>query len=229
MAGVVILLGPPGVGKGTQGKLLAEVLGWERIVTGDLLRAARREGTELGREAQRYMDAGELVPDEVVVGLVEEKLDEIPDGCGVLFDGFPRTVAQAEALEEALKARSRRIGRVVLLEAPDEVLVKRVAGRRSCPECGAVYNVHYSPPEEEGRCDRCGAELVHREDDRPETVRRRLRVYREETEPLVRYYDEGTGNLVRVDGDRPVEEVRAGVREVIGPLVDEAPRTAEEG
>jgi len=215
VSSVVILLGPPGVGKGTQGVRLADAFGWERIVTGDLLRAARREGSELGERARRYMDAGELVPDEVVVGLVEEKVARIPRETGIIFDGFPRTVAQAEALDGVLEEHDRRIDRVVLLEAPDEVLFKRLSGRRSCPECGAVYNVHFEPPEEEGTCDRCGHELVHREDDRPETVRRRLDVYREQTEPLVRFYERHAADVVRVDGDRPVDEVQEAVRSAV--------------
>lgn len=212
---VVILLGPPGVGKGTQGVRLADELGWQRIVTGDLLRAARRAGTELGERARAYMEAGELVPDEVVVGLVEERVAGIAADVGIIFDGFPRTVPQAEALERVLEERGREIDRVVLLEAPDGVLMKRLAGRRSCPSCGAVYNVHFEPPEEEGTCDRCGHDLVHREDDRPETVRRRLDVYREETEPLVRYYEDSPTEVVRVAGDRPVEEVHESVRAAV--------------
>ncbi|NIP59299.1 MAG: adenylate kinase [Gemmatimonadetes bacterium] len=215
MSRTIILLGPPGVGKGTQGVRLADALGWERIVTGDLLRAARRQGSELGQRARRYMDAGELVPDEVVVGLVEEKVSRVPDETGIIFDGFPRTVAQAQALDGVLAEHDREVERIVLLEAPDEVLVKRLAGRRSCPECGAVYNVHFGPPEEEGTCDRCGHDLVHREDDRPETVRRRLDVYREETEPLVEFYDESPCEVVRVDGDRPVDEVQEAVRSAV--------------
>lgn len=210
---VVVLLGPPGVGKGTQGVRLADGLGWERIVTGDLLRTARRSGTELGREAKKYMDAGELVPDDVMVALVEEKLDEVPGGTGVVFDGFPRTVPQAEALDDALERHDRGVDRVVLLEAPDEVLEKRLTGRRSCPNCGAVYNVHFDPPEEDEVCDRCGHEgLVQREDDRPETVRRRLKVYREQTEPVIRHYEGAETPVVRVDGDRPVPVVQEDVR-----------------
>lgn len=212
---VVILLGPPGVGKGTQGVLLGDALDWERVVTGDLLRAARRSGSELGREAARYMEAGELVPDELVVALVEEKLEEIDDDRGVIFDGFPRNAAQAEELDGVLEERGRPVDRVVLLEAPDEVLVKRLGGRRSCPKCGAVYNVHFNPPEEEGRCDRCGTELEHRADDRPATVQRRLGVYRDETEPLIRYYEEGDPDVVRIDGNQPVEAVSDDVRAAV--------------
>ena len=213
---VVILLGPPGVGKGTQGVLLAESLGWEHLSTGDLLRAHRQRETALGAEASKYMDAGELVPDQIIVDMVRERLKRLPSETGILFDGFPRTVAQAEALDGVLEEVGRRVDRVVVLEAPDEVLVKRISGRRSCPECGAVYNVHFDPPEHEGECDRCGAELVHREDDTPETVEKRLEVYREQTEPLVEYYEEDDAPVQHVDGDRSVEEVQTALRAALG-------------
>lgn len=206
---IVILLGPPGVGKGTQGVLLCEAQGFRHVATGDLLRAARREGTELGRQAQAYMDRGELVPDGIIIGMVEELLSGLGPDAGVVLDGFPRTVPQAEALAEVLERLDRRVDRVLVLEAPDEVLVKRVAGRRSCPSCGAVYNVHFNPPAAEGLCDRCGTELTHRADDTPETVRNRLQVYRDQTAPLVAFYQEGGADIRRVDGDRPVEAVQA--------------------
>ncbi|MEX1258742.1 MAG: adenylate kinase [Gemmatimonadota bacterium] len=205
---VVILLGPPGVGKGTQGALLAKSVGWDRLVTGDLLRAARREGTELGKRAQSYMDRGDLVPDDVIVALVKEHLKELPEERGVIFDGFPRTLPQAEALAKALPEVGREVDGVLLLEAPDEVLVKRIAGRRSCPQCGRVFNVHFDPPVTEGVCDECGALLDHRSDDTPETVRHRLEVYREMTEPLVRYYEKSEAPVLQVDGDRAPELVR---------------------
>jgi len=210
---VVILLGPPGVGKGTQGVLLADALDWERIVTGDLLRAARRSGTELGRKAKAYMDAGELVPDELVVALVEERLEGIPAETGVIFDGFPRNVAQAEALAESLQRLGRQVDKVLLLEAPDDVLEKRLTGRRTCPQCGAVFHVEFEPPAVDDVCDRCGHRgLIQREDDRPETVRHRLEVYRSQTEPLVRYYEDAEADVVRIDGDRSVDQVRDAVR-----------------
>ncbi len=213
---VVILLGPPGVGKGTQAVRLAEDLGWRHVSTGDLLRAHRRDGTPLGKEAQGYMDRGELVPDPLIVAMVRDVLEDTPGGQGVVFDGYPRTVAQAEALDGLLSELGRRVDRVVLLDAEDEVLVERLAGRRSCPECGAVYNVYQNPPERPGRCDRCGAELIHRRDDEPDTVRRRLQVYAEQTAPLVQHYDESDeAPLVRVPADRSVEEVQAAVRAAV--------------
>ncbi len=213
---VVILLGPPGVGKGTQAVRLAEDAGWAHVSTGDLLRAARREGTELGKRAQSYMDKGELVPDELILDLVREHLRGIDAGTGILFDGFPRTTAQAEGLEHVLEDVGRRVDRVVVFEAPAETLVKRLSGRRSCPECGAVYNVHFTPPQRPGVCDRCGTELVHRKDDVPETVQRRLEVYQEETEPLIAWYADHDAEQVHVEADRDVDEVQADFRDAVG-------------
>lgn len=208
---VVILLGPPGVGKGTQGVLLAEGVGLHHLSTGDILRRNREQGTELGKRAQAYMDKGELVPDEVILDMVRDTLAPLPAAKGVVFDGFPRTEVQAERLGPVLDGLSRRIDLVVVLDADEEVIVRRLSGRRSCPSCGAVYNVFTNPPTAEGRCDRCGAELVHRPDDRPETVRRRLEVYRRETEPLIRFYD-GGAPVARVQGEGAVEEVQAEIR-----------------
>lgn len=219
---VLILLGPPGVGKGTQGAMLAEDLGWERIATGDLLRAARREGTDLGRKAQAYMDAGDLVPDDLIVELVRERLTALAHDRGVIFDGFPRTVPQAEALEPVLVDVGRTLDGVILFEAADDVLVKRISGRRSCPDCGRVYNVHFDPPATEGICDECGARLDHRKDDTADTVAHRLKVYREQTEPLVEYYEKGAAPVVRIDGDDGLETVNRRTRRAL------AERTAVE-
>jgi adenylate kinase len=213
---VVILLGPPGVGKGTQGALLCESTGWLHLSTGDLLRTARREGTPLGREAQAFMDRGELVPDDVIVGMVREALAALPAEAGVVFDGFPRTVPQAEALDAVLAELGRRVDGVAVLSADDEVVVKRLSGRRSCPECGTVYNVHFNPPAAEGVCDRCGHALVRREDDSPETVRNRLDVYHRQTEPLIRFYEEHGAPVHTVDADRPVDDVQAALRGALG-------------
>ena len=212
---VVILIGPPGVGKGTQGVLLEEATGARHIATGDLLRTACRDGTELGREAQGYMDRGELVPDQLIVDLVREVLDGLDAQTGVIFDGFPRTIPQAEALAEVLAEAGRQVDRIVVLEADDEVLVKRLAGRRSCPGCGAVYNVYLNPPQQSGVCDHCGRELVHRTDDDPVTVRRRLSLYREETAPLVQFYERGRARVERVAADRSVAQVQKALRESV--------------
>lgn len=212
---VVILLGAPGVGKGTQAVRLSDDTGAAHVSTGDLLRAARREGTPLGKKAQGYMDAGELVPDDLILDLVREHLDGLPSGTDILFDGFPRTIAQADGLDAVLRGAGLGVGVVVLFDADDEVLVKRLSGRRSCPECGAVYNVHFDPPAQEGVCDRCGAELVHRKDDNAETVQRRLEVYQEQTAPLVAHYEGHQAELVRIDGDRDPEEVYADFREAV--------------
>ena len=212
----LILLGAPGAGKGTQGALLEERLGMGRIATGDLLRDAVRRGTPLGQKAKSYMDAGELVPDAVILGLVGEAA---ASGNNV-FDGFPRTTVQAEALDKLLAERGQRIDAVVLVDVPDELLVRRIAGRRSCPTCGAVYNVHLQPPKQAGICDKCGSALTQRADDTEETVQRRLQVYREQTEPLIEYYRTRGAPFHMVDGTRAVDDVFADVRRALGVEAD---------
>ena len=212
----LILLGAPGAGKGTQGALLEERLGMGRIATGDLLRDAVRRGTPLGQKAKSYMDAGELVPDAVILGLVGEAA---ASGNNV-FDGFPRTTVQAEALDKLLAERGQRIDAVVLVDVPDELLVRRIAGRRSCPTCGAVYNIHVQPPVQAGVCDKCGSALTQRADDTEETVQRRLQVYREQTEPLIEYYRSRGAPFHTVDGARAVDEVFADVRHALGVEAD---------
>ena len=207
---VVVLLGSPGVGKGTQGIRLGRELGWAHVSTGDLLRAALKAGTALGLEARKYMDAGELVPDDVIVDLVREHLAGMEQDRGVIFDGFPRTVPQAGALDEVLAAEGRSVDRVALLEADDAVLVKRIAGRRSSPS-GRVYNVYFDPPRREGFCDDTGEPLIHRADDRPDTVRTRLAVYREATAPLIGFYG-ARGVLARVDGEGDIDQVQTALR-----------------
>ena len=207
----VILLGPPGVGKGTQGVLLAEGKGWRHMATGDILRANRREGTPLGQEAQKFMDAGELVPDELIVAMVKDTLSGLPQGQGVVFDGFPRTVPQAGSLDVALKELGRAVDRVVVLEAADEVLVKRIAGRRSCPDCGSVFNVYAKAPKVEDVCDKCQAALVHRPDDNPETVQNRLDVYKAQTEPLIHFYQDREGVMAKIPGEGGVDEIQQGI------------------
>lgn len=212
---VVILLGPPGVGKGTQAVRLVDELGAEHVSTGDLLRTARREGTKLGALAQGFMDRGELVPDALILDLVRDHLAGVDEDTDVLFDGFPRTTDQALGLDRTLPDLGREVDTVVLFAADDETLVKRLSGRRSCPDCGAVYNAYFSPPSAEGVCDRCGAELVHRVDDEPETVKRRLQVYLEQTAPLVDFYSEHAAALTRIAADRPVDEVYADFRAAV--------------
>lgn len=213
---VVILLGPPGVGKGTQAVQLSDTVGWEHISTGDLLRAARRDGTELGKKAQEYMDAGELVPDSLILDLVRDHLAGVAPEAGILFDGFPRTTAQADGLDGVLTQSGQRVNRVLVFKAPEETLMKRLSGRRSCPGCGAVYNVYFNPPSTEGVCDRCGGELVHRKDDTPETVSRRLEVYEEETAPLIAFYRDHPARVVEVEADQAVEEVHQDFRQAVG-------------
>jgi adenylate kinase len=186
-----------------------------RIVTGDLLRSARADGTSLGREAERYMDAGELVPDAIMNAMVEECLVSLPDDRGVVFDGFPRTDVQATALQETLDDLGRRIDHVIVLEADNDVLVRRIAGRRSCPECGCVFNVYLNPPEQDGVCDRDQSPLIHRADDEPETVRRRLDVYHELTEPLIAFYEQSDVSVSYVPGDQSVEDVHSSIQSVM--------------
>jgi adenylate kinase len=201
----LILFGPPGAGKGTQGELLAKRFGLSRLSTGDLLRDAVRRRTPLGLEAKRYMDAGDLVPDDVILGLIREQLEQ--DGAGFLFDGFPRTTPQAEELDRLLADAGAPLHGVLVLDVPDDSLVRRLAGRRSCPKCGRVYNVHSEPPHRPGRCDACGTELVQRDDDREDTVRHRLGVYRAQTEPVLDYYRGTATPVSHFDGDRPVDQV----------------------
>lgn len=202
----VVLLGPPGAGKGTQAKMLAEKSGLVHVSSGDLFRAALREGTELGMRAKQYMDKGELVPDEVVIDMILERISQPDCAGGVIFDGFPRTADQAKALEEALAQHRQRVDRVIYMGVPDEVLLKRIAGRRSCKSCGAVFNIHYFPPKTPDVCDVCGGELYQRSDDTEETARNRLDVYFQQTTPLIDYY-RGQETLQEVDGEREISDV----------------------
>ena len=213
---VVILLGPPGVGKGTQAVRLADSVGWEHVSTGDLLRAARRDGTALGKKAQAFMDAGELVPDGLILDLVRDHLKGIAPEAGILFDGFPRTTAQAEGLEGVLDDVERKVDKVVVFLASDDDLVKRLSGRRSCPDCGAVYSVHFTPPAKADTCDRCRGTLIQRADDEDDTVRRRLVVYQEQTAPLIAWYKKSEAKVMEVDAARSVDEVQRSFREAVG-------------
>jgi adenylate kinase len=204
----IILLGPPGAGKGTQAKLLIERLQVPQISTGDMLRAAVKDGTPLGQQAKAYMDRGALVPDEVIIGLVRERLQAPDCAPGYILDGFPRTVAQAEALEQTLADLRLNLDHVLCLDVPSEDLVARIAGRRTCRQCGAMSHVRFSPTKRDGVCDLCGGETYQRDDDREETVRRRLAVYAEQTAPLVRFY-EARGLLRRVPGTGEIGEIFA--------------------
>ena len=211
----LILLGAPGAGKGTQGALLAKRHGLARVATGDLLRDAVRRGTPLGQKAKQYMDAGELVPDPLILGLAREVIAEAE--AGFVLDGFPRTIDQAEGLDEMLEDVGTSLDAVVVLEVPDDVLVKRISGRRSCPECQAVYNIYFDAPEVEGVCDRCGSQLVERADDNAETVQNRLRVYRRQTEPLIEYYRDSGVAVETVDGEQPVDRVQESIEAALAP------------
>jgi adenylate kinase len=214
----LILLGPPGAGKGTQAERLREDFGLPHISTGDMLRAQVAEETELGRQAKRYMDAGELVPDDVIVGMIVDRLDDADARDGFLLDGFPRNERQAEALELALRDLDRRLTAVLLIEAPDDEVVCRLAGRRVCVKNPThIYHVELDPPKHEGVCDQDGARLVQREDDREETIRRRLDVYHSQTAPLIDYYDRA-GLLRRFDGRRSPDEVHARIRATLATL-----------
>ncbi|MYI21211.1 MAG: adenylate kinase [Gammaproteobacteria bacterium] len=208
---IAVFLGPPGAGKGTQSAKLIRDVGFRKIATGDLLRAARQAGTELGEAARRYMDAGELVPDQVIVALVEETLEGFPADAPILFDGFPRTLPQARALDDALARTGRSVERVVVLDVPEQVVLRRIGGRRISPN-GRVYNIHDDPPRVDGVCDETGEPLIHREDDRPQTILRRLRVYEAQTAPIIAHYEEGAPPVARLDGTQGIEETYRAVR-----------------
>src|SRR5512132_1836227 len=202
----LILLGPPGAGKGTQAERLQMDFDLAYIATGDILRKAVAEGTELGRQAKQYMDRGDLVPDDVIIAVILEEVSGDAAQDGFLLDGFPRTVDQAEALDQALGRLDRRLTAVLGIEVPDEEVVRRISGRRMCVEAGHVYNVHSDPPKDDEVCDQDGSRLIQRDDDREETVRTRLDVYKRQTEPLVRYYED-RDLLRRFDGTRSPTEV----------------------
>ena len=202
----VILLGPPGAGKGTQAAILAEKTGLVHITTGELFREAIRKETELGKQAKPYYDRGDLVPDALTIGMLLERLAEEDCVRGCLLDGFPRTLEQAKALDEALIGQGQVIDKVLCIQAPEDELLSRLAGRWTCRQCGDVYHRQSRWPKVEGRCDRCGGELYQRDDDQPEAVRRRLEVYSRQTAPLIDYY-RGQGKLAEVDGYRSVDEV----------------------
>ena len=210
----VIFLGAPGAGKGTQARRLAAGSGVPQVATGDMLREAVAEGTPLGREAKRYMDRGALVPDEVVIGLVDERLSRPDAQPGYVLDGFPRTVAQAEALDALLRRRGQGLDRVVFFDVSREELVRRLTGRRICRQCGSTFHLVSAPPKVEGRCDQCGGELYQRADDAEGTVAHRLDVYNAQTAPLLDYY-RVRGLLARVAGEGPVDRVAAAIQKAV--------------
>jgi adenylate kinase len=194
------------VGKGTQAAILAEKTGLVHITTGELFREAIRQETELGKQAKVYYDRGQLVPDHLTIAMLLERLSQGDCAGGCILDGFPRTLEQATALDEALAREGRAIDKVVYIQAPQDELLSRLSGRWNCRQCGSVYHERFQPPREAGRCDQCGGELYQREDDKPETARRRLEVYAQQTAPLIDYYRE-RGKLVEIDGHKSVEEV----------------------
>jgi len=206
----VILFGAPGAGKGTQAAILAEKTGLVHITTGELFREAIRQETELGSQAKVYYDRGQLVPDHLTIAMLLERLSQGDCARGCILDGFPRTLEQATALDEALAQEGKAIDKVVYIQVPQNELLSRLSGRWNCRQCGSVYHQRFQPPREAGRCDQCGGELYQREDDKPETARRRLEVYSQQTAPLISYY-RARGKLVEIDGDKSVEEVAEGL------------------
>jgi len=209
----LILLGPPGAGKGTQAKFLTERFDIPQISTGDILRAAVKEGTPLGIKAKEYMDSGALVPDEVVVGIVQDRLREDDCAKGFILDGFPRTVPQADALQQSLKELEKDLDAVISLEVDTEALVERLTGRRTCRECTRGYHVKFDPPATEGTCE-CGGELYQRDDDQEATIRNRLQVYNDQTSPLIDYYSE-VGLLFMVDGMETIDSVQSEILNIL--------------
>jgi adenylate kinase len=212
----LVLLGPPGSGKGTQAERLKDDLDLPYYATGNILRAAVRDETELGRKAKEYMDRGDLVPDEVIIGVIAERIASHEAEDGFILDGFPRTVGQAEALDARMDELGKRLTAALLIEVPDEEVIRRLGGRRTCPN-GHVFHAEFDPPEKEGVCDVCGAELQIRDDDKPEVIRNRLEQYREKTEPLVAWYEERSV-LERVDGAKQPDEVDEDIRALLATL-----------
>ena len=211
----LILLGAPGAGKGTQAKMIAEKFGIPHISTGDIFRANIQKGTELGAEAKKYMDQGLLVPDELTVKILLDRVAQDDCGKGYVLDGFPRTIPQAKVLDEALEKLGEKIDYAVDVDVADEHIVKRMSGRRACLKCGATYHVEHIPPRQEGVCDSCGSDLVLRDDDKPETVMNRLKVYHDQTQPLIEYYGQ-KGILRKVDGTMEMQDVFHAIVDLLG-------------
>ncbi len=217
----LILVGPPGAGKGTQAERLVSDFDLPYYATGDILRAAVKDETELGREAKRYMDEGKLVPDELIIRVIVERLESGEADDGFLLDGFPRTTPQAEALQEALDGLGRSLTAALLIDAPDDEVVRRLSGRRVCSKNGHVYHVEFDPPKNDDVCDQDGSRLIQRDDDKPETIEKRLVVYHDQTEPLIAWYED-RGLLRRFDGTRSPEEVHDHIRATLATLRLEA-------
>ena len=211
----IMLFGAPGAGKGTQAKFLIEKYGIPQISTGDILRAAIKEGTAMGLEAKKFMDDGKLVPDSTIIGIIKDRLSE--DDCkkGFILDGFPRTLAQAEALEVLMKEMNLKLDKVISLNVPDELILGRIVGRKVCPVCGASFHVEFNPPKVEGKCDLCGADLITRKDDNAETVTKRLTEYHSQTAPLFDFY-QSRGVLVDIDGTKKMEDITKEIFDILG-------------
>jgi adenylate kinase len=211
----IILLGPPGCGKGTQAKMIMEKFGIPQISTGDILRAAVKAGSPMGEEAKKYMDGGLLVPDEVVVGIVRERLQNEDCAQGFILDGFPRTLAQADALNQALKELGQPLDHVISLTVDSQALIERLSGRRTCRECGRGYHIKFDPSQDPEHCDACGGDLFQRDDDKEETIRERLAVYEKQTAPLIAYYRQA-GILSVIDGMKSIPEVQEEIGRLLG-------------
>ncbi len=208
---ILVFLGPPGSGKGTQAKILSKEMGLSHISTGDLLREAVKNNTPLGQKAREYMERGELVPDDIIISLIEEVM---PKEGGFILDGFPRTIPQAIALEDMLKRNGKELSKVILFEISEDVVVDRISGRLTCSQCGALYHIKYNPPKENLICDLCGGKLIQREDDKEEVIRRRFKVYQEQTQPLIAFYRE-RNKLFSLDATQSVEEISKKIIEAI--------------
>lgn len=211
----IVMLGAPGAGKGTQAKMIAEKYGIPHVSTGDIFRANIKNGTELGKEAKQYMDQGKLVPDELTVKILLDRVAQGDCKNGYVLDGFPRTIPQANVLDEALTKLGDKIDYAVNVDVPDDNIINRMGGRRACVACGATYHIVYNAPKTEGICDVCGKELIIRDDDQPETVKNRLKVYHDQTQPLIDFY-EGKGVLKSVDGTADMKDVFAAIVEILG-------------
>jgi adenylate kinase len=211
----IIMLGAPGAGKGTQAKKIAEKYQIPHISTGDIFRANIKGGTELGMKAKTFMDQGMLVPDEITIGMLMDRIGQEDCINGYVLDGFPRTIPQAESLTKALAERGEKVDYAINVDVPDENIINRMSGRRACLGCGATYHITFNPPVKEGICDTCGQELVLRDDDKPETVKKRLDVYHQQTQPLIDYY-KSAEILAEVDGTQPMDAVFQGIVEILG-------------